>query len=66
MPTVLQGAHWDTSGDAIEVSANASPEKSPVGYVHPSKYVHYKLNPDLPTSDRVLKMLQAAGFNARK
>lgn len=59
-----QGAHWDAAGDAIEISANPTPEKSPVGYVHPSKYVHYKLNPDLPTSDKCLNLLKGAGFNA--
>ncbi|GAB7351464.1 hypothetical protein MBLNU459_g2124t1 [Dothideomycetes sp. NU459] len=63
---VMMGAHWDATGDAIEVSANPKPEKSPVGYVHPSKYVHYQLNPDLPMSDRVTEILQSAGFNARK
>lgn len=61
---VMMGAHWDASGDRIEVSGNPKPEKSPVGYVHPSKYVHYKLNPDIPTSKRVTDMLKTGGFNA--
>lgn len=61
---VMMGAHWDASGDRIEVSGNPKPEKSPVGYVHPSKYVHYKLNPDIPTSKRVTEMLKEGGFNA--
>ncbi|KAF1352589.1 Extradiol ring-cleavage dioxygenase, class III enzyme, subunit B [Delphinella strobiligena] len=62
---VMMGAHWDTAGDAIEVSANPEPTKSPVAYVHPSKYVNYKLNPDIPNSHRCLKLLKDAGFNAR-
>lgn len=61
---VPQGAHWDVAGDGVEVSANPSPEKSPVGYVHPSKYINYKLEPDLPTSQRCLEVLKAGGFNA--
>ena len=35
---VMMGAHWDATGDAIEVAMNPSPGKSPVAYVHPSKY----------------------------
>lgn len=61
---VMMGAHWDASSDRIEVSANPKPQKSPVGYVHPSKYVHYQLKPDLPTSDTCLDLLLKAGFNA--
>ncbi|THZ04496.1 LigB subunit of an aromatic-ring-opening dioxygenase LigAB [Aureobasidium pullulans] len=63
---VMMGAHWDARGDKIMVSANPKPEKSPVAYVHPSKYLHYELNPDLPTADRVLDLLLKAGFNAEK
>jgi aromatic ring-opening dioxygenase catalytic subunit (LigB family) len=61
-----QGAHWDARGDKILVSANPKPSKSPVAYVHPSKYVDYALNPDLPTADRVLDLLLKSGFNAEK
>ncbi|KAG9967185.1 LigB subunit of an aromatic-ring-opening dioxygenase LigAB, partial [Aureobasidium melanogenum] len=63
---IMMGAHWDARGDKIMVSANPKPNKSPVAYVHPSKYVDYELNPDLPTSDRVLDLLLKAGFNAEK
>lgn len=43
---------------------NPTPKKSPVAYVHPSKYVDYQLNPDLPMGERCLKLLKQAGFNA--
>lgn len=62
---IMMGAHWDALGDAVEVSANPKPAKSPVGYVHPSKYAHYELKPDLATAPLVLQKLQDAGFNAR-
>ena len=61
---IFQGAHWDAYGDAIQVSANPKPQKSPVGYVHPSKYAHYHLVPDLPMSTRCNDALLAAGFNS--
>lgn len=35
-----------------------------MAYVHPSKYVDYKLNPDLKTAERCIQMLRAEGFNA--
>ena len=59
-----QGAHWATLGDEIQVATNPKPAKSPLAYVHPSKYVSYELVPDLPMAQRVLSMLQSAGFNA--
>ena len=43
---------------------NPSPGKSPVAYVHPSKYVDYKLNPDLHTGERCISLLKNAGFEA--
>ena len=58
-----QGAHWDADGDLIQVSANPKPKKSPVAYVHPSKYVNYALSPDLQNAPRVLSLLDKAGFN---
>lgn len=61
---VMMGAHWDALGDKVEVATNPSPGKSPVAYVHPSKYVDYKLNPDLETSERCVTMLREAGFDA--
>ncbi|PNS17291.1 4,5-DOPA dioxygenase extradiol [Sphaceloma murrayae] len=64
---VIMGAHWDSKGyNSIEVSANPSPKKSPVGYVHPSKYVHYELVPDLPMADVCVDMLKKSGINAKK
>ena len=62
---VMMGAHWDATYDAIEVATNPNPGKSPVAYVHPSKYVDYKLNADVPTAHRCIDMLKEAGFNAR-
>ena len=61
---IMMGAHWDALGDKVEVATNPAPGKSPVAYVHPSKYVDYKLNPDLKTSERCVEMLRAAGFDA--
>lgn len=62
---VMMGAHWDAPRNTIEVAANPKPSKSPVGYVHPSKYQHYELVPDLETAGRVKDMLADAGFEAR-
>ena len=62
---VMMGAHWDATGDAIEVAMNLAPGKSPVAYVHPSKYVDYELEADLPTGERCMRMLKAEGFNVR-
>lgn len=44
---------------------NPAPGKSPVAYVHPSKYVDYKLEADLPTGERCMKMLRSEGFNVK-
>ena len=63
---IMMGAHWDSTGEnSLEVATNPSPAKSPVAYVHPSKYASYALNPDLPTAHRVLDLLNSAGFNAK-
>ena len=35
-----------------------------MAHVHPSRYVNYKLNPDLKTAERCIQMLCADGFNA--
>jgi len=60
---IMMGAHWDCRGDKIQIATNPNPGKSPVAYVHPSKYVDYKLNPDLPTAERCIAMLKDEGFN---
>lgn len=62
---IMMGAHWDATGDALEVATNPSPGKSPVAYVHPSKYASYKLVPDLESGKRCISMLKDAGFNVR-
>ena len=63
---IMMGAHWDSVGEnSIEVATNPQPAKSPVAYVHPSKYVDYKLNPDLQTADRVINILNDSGFKAK-
>jgi hypothetical protein len=46
------------------VAMNPAPNKSPVAYVHPSKYADYKLVPDIPTGQRCIDMLRAEGFEA--
>jgi aromatic ring-opening dioxygenase catalytic subunit (LigB family) len=61
---VMMGAHWDTLGERIEVATNPRPQKSPVGFVHPSKYVDYALTADVATAQRCLGLLRAAGFDA--
>jgi len=61
---VMMGAHWDCLNDKIQVATNPNPQKSPVAYVHPSKYASYKLNPDIPMANRCISMLKAEGFNA--
>ena len=60
---VMMGAHWDCLNDEIQVATNPSPQKSPVAYVHPSKYVDYQLTPDVATGRRCVDMLKSAGFN---
>jgi aromatic ring-opening dioxygenase catalytic subunit (LigB family) len=60
-----QGAHWATLGDEIEVAANPSPAKSPVAYVEPSKFVPYKLNPDIPMASRCVALLKQSGLKAK-
>jgi len=62
----LQGAHWDALNDKIQVATNPKPNKSPVAYVHPSKYVNYKLVPDPETGRRCVQLLKAEGFNAEE
>lgn len=66
-PTLIfaQGAHWATLGDEIEVAANTSPAKSPVAYVEPSKFVNYKLNPDISMASRCVEMLKKSGLKAK-
>ncbi|KKY16835.1 putative aromatic ring-opening dioxygenase family protein [Phaeomoniella chlamydospora] len=60
---IIMGAHWDCLADNIQIATNPSPNKSPVAYVHPSKYFDYKLNPDIPTANRCVELLKSAGFN---
>ncbi|KAJ5751893.1 Extradiol ring-cleavage dioxygenase class III enzyme subunit B [Penicillium odoratum] len=60
---VIMGAHWDCFGDQIQISTSPNPGKSPVAYVHPSKYLDYKLNTDLETAKRCINLLADAGFN---
>ncbi|PSN74356.1 LigB subunit of an aromatic-ring-opening dioxygenase LigAB [Corynespora cassiicola Philippines] len=63
---IMMGAHWDARGtNRIDVAMKSNPEKSPVAYVHPSKYENYKLNPDLATGKRCISMLRSAGLDAR-
>jgi len=61
---IIMGAHWDCLNDKIQIATNPNPQKSPGAYVDPSKYANYKLNPDIETANRCVKMLKAEGFNA--
>src|SRR4051794_37050373 len=65
MLTAKEGAHWGCSGEnRIEVSMNPDPKISPVAYVHPSKYVDYKLIPDIEGGGRkCIELLAADGFD---
>jgi aromatic ring-opening dioxygenase catalytic subunit (LigB family) len=58
----MQGAHWDCAGDKVEVATNPKPGKSPCPFVTPSLYLNWKPNPDIPTAQRVISMLQAENF----
>ncbi|KAK7966025.1 aromatic ring-opening dioxygenase family protein [Apiospora aurea] len=59
---VMMGAHWATSLPGILISAHPNPGKSPVAYVHPSKYQAYALNPDLSYVPTLQQTLAAAGI----
>ncbi|KAK6080150.1 aromatic ring-opening dioxygenase family protein [Seiridium cupressi] len=61
-PPVIQGAHWATSLPGVLISANPHPEKSPVAYVHPSKYKNYALNADVGYVATIQSHLSAAGI----
>ena len=63
--TTSQGAHWSTSDPGVLISANPKPAKSPVAYVHPSKYQSYELNPDLDFIPTIQAHLSAAGIPSR-
>ena len=64
---IMMGAHWDCKGNnRIEIATNRNPGKSPVAYVHPSKYMDYALNPDIPTAKRCVGMLKAQNFDAHE
>lgn len=62
---IFQGAHWSTSDPGVLISANPKPAKSPVAYVHPSKYQSYELNPDLDFVPTLQAHLSAAGIPSR-
>lgn len=62
---IVMGAHWDCKSEsAVQVAMNPNPPKQPVANVHASKYLNYKLNPDLQTGQRCIDMLNAAGIHA--
>ncbi|KAI1503561.1 Extradiol ring-cleavage dioxygenase, class III enzyme, subunit B [Biscogniauxia marginata] len=62
---IIMGAHWSTTLPGVLVSTNPAPAKSPVAYVHPSKYVPYALQPDLSHAPRILALLSASGIPCR-
>ncbi|KAH8691284.1 aromatic ring-opening dioxygenase family protein [Talaromyces proteolyticus] len=59
---VMMGAHWECTGNKIEVAMNPQPQKTPVAYVAPKRYHNFKLVPDIPLGHRVIGMLQESGF----
>ncbi|KAI0023545.1 Extradiol ring-cleavage dioxygenase, class III enzyme, subunit B [Xylariomycetidae sp. FL0641] len=59
---VMMGAHWATTLDGVLLSAHPNPGKSPVAYVHPSKYAGYALTPDLGYLGTLEAHLGAAGI----
>ncbi|KAF4625770.1 hypothetical protein G7Y89_g12401 [Cudoniella acicularis] len=61
---VMMGAHWECTGDEIQVAMNPKPEKTPVAYVAPKRYHNFQITPDIAMGKRVLQMLRNAGFNA--
>ena len=61
---VMMGAHWETMGEKILVSANPVPPKQPVAWVDPARYVDFDLNPDLELASEVVGLLADAGFDA--
>ncbi|KAI0471639.1 Extradiol ring-cleavage dioxygenase, class III enzyme, subunit B [Xylariaceae sp. FL0804] len=61
---VMMGAHWATTLPGVLVSAHPKPSKSPVAYVHPSKYAGYALTPDPAFTPVVMSYLAAAGIPA--
>ncbi|KAH8891371.1 hypothetical protein GQ53DRAFT_866257 [Thozetella sp. PMI_491] len=62
---VMMGAHWATSDPGVLISGHPNPEKSPVAYVHPSKYKNYELKPDLDYIPVIQKHLDAAGIPSK-
>jgi aromatic ring-opening dioxygenase catalytic subunit (LigB family) len=63
---LMMGAHWDARGtNRIDVSMNPKPIKSPVAYVHPKKYTHYELVPDLESGKKCIQALKEGGIDAR-
>ncbi|KAF2798431.1 aromatic ring-opening dioxygenase family protein [Melanomma pulvis-pyrius CBS 109.77] len=62
--TFTKGAHWACVGqNKVEVSMNPNPGKSPVALVHPSKYLNYKLVPDLESGKKCIDILAKDGFD---
>lgn len=59
---VMMGAHWECTGNRIEVSANPNPPKQPVTWVDPKKYKEFDTNPDLEFAKVVRQMLADKGF----
>ncbi|KAH6618434.1 aromatic ring-opening dioxygenase family protein [Boeremia exigua] len=62
---VMMGAHWESPGDTIEISMNPGPKMLPVGSVKDSRYMPYKVQPDLEGGEKVIKLLKSAGFNVK-
>ncbi|KAK9426651.1 putative Extradiol ring-cleavage dioxygenase, class III enzyme, subunit B [Seiridium unicorne] len=62
---VMMGGHWSTSiPSAVLISANPQPVKSPMPFVHSTKYSNYELRPDLDFLPTITAHLEAAGIRA--
>lgn len=60
---IIMGAHWECTGDQIQVATNPNPGKSPCPFSEPKDWVNWKLNPDITTANRCIDLLAAKGYN---
>ncbi|EPQ32132.1 uncharacterized protein PFL1_00329 [Pseudozyma flocculosa PF-1] len=63
---IMMGAHWEVTGDTIHVASNPTPpNKQPVAWVEPARYVDYKINASPRLANKVVKRLHANGIKAK-
>ncbi|EOA89724.1 uncharacterized protein SETTUDRAFT_104655, partial [Exserohilum turcica Et28A] len=63
---IIMGAHWNAKGEKEFVKVATSPNRTfmSLANVHPKHWQDWRPNPDIATSKRVIKMLNAAGIEA--